>query len=285
MESKLEKRFEIYYIRHACSYFNLFLDYDKHIKNNMPLTDFTESELDFCKQINDRFSYLLADPKLTIKGISQCISMQEKYNELNIKYLFVSPLRRALETANLLFEKHPNRKNMKIIVFPLITEMLGGPDEISINMTSKIEEFLRFGFDFSLLSSSQPYPYYIENINIPEREILFDLYKKYGSDESEFVKQIGNLSRSRRITNPKHAMKIENYENLRKRAIKSAEYIYDYAIKNGIKSQEIGIVAHDTIIGHSTPEPKFKDYKKVIFETLPNCHYKPINILNLITKK
>jgi hypothetical protein len=36
--------------------------------------------------------------------------------------VFVSPLRRALQTAHGIFETHPNRKIMKFVVIPYISE-------------------------------------------------------------------------------------------------------------------------------------------------------------------
>jgi len=42
----------------------------------------------------------------------------------------VSPLRRALQTAYLLFKDHPNFNNIEVIIDPNIRETLGSPCSI-----------------------------------------------------------------------------------------------------------------------------------------------------------
>ena len=45
-----------------------------------------------------------------------CIERKKDYEKLDIKYVYISPLRRAIETAYYLFKDHPN--NPKFIILP-----------------------------------------------------------------------------------------------------------------------------------------------------------------------
>lgn len=46
-------------------------------------------------------------------------------SEIDFKVIFVSPLRRTLETAYYTFKDHPNFKKMRVIISPLIREKIG----------------------------------------------------------------------------------------------------------------------------------------------------------------
>jgi len=70
---------------------------------------------------NDKY----IDSQLTEQGIKQCEDASEHVNKIDFRYLFVSPLRRTLETTYYTFRNHPNWKTMEIIVHPLLREKIG----------------------------------------------------------------------------------------------------------------------------------------------------------------
>ena len=70
----------IYFIRHGEGYHNLY-NYDYH-------------------------NWHLEYPRLTTKGIKQCLNVKE--NVKNVDIILVSPLRRTLETAEFIFDKSNN---------------------------------------------------------------------------------------------------------------------------------------------------------------------------------
>ena len=53
----------------------------------------------------------IENPRLTEKGINQCIDNIKIFNDIDIDIILVSPLIRTLQTASLLF---PNYNNMEI---------------------------------------------------------------------------------------------------------------------------------------------------------------------------
>ena len=57
-------------------------------------------------------------------GVEQAINSSNYINELDIHTVFISPLLRTLETAELLFKTHPKKDKIKFIVLPEISEGL-----------------------------------------------------------------------------------------------------------------------------------------------------------------
>jgi broad specificity phosphatase PhoE len=56
-------------------------------------------------------------------GVQQCDEASKLAGQLvNLKTIFVSPLRRALQTAYLLFKEHPNFLSLRFVVHPLLRE-------------------------------------------------------------------------------------------------------------------------------------------------------------------
>jgi phosphohistidine phosphatase SixA len=55
-------------------------------------------------------------------GLKECEEGQKEANSLKVHTVFVSPLRRALQTAYHLFKNHPNFSNIKFIIVPKAKE-------------------------------------------------------------------------------------------------------------------------------------------------------------------
>ena len=62
------------------------------------------------------------DANLSDLGVVQSIGLQEKISDLNIKYVFCSPLMRCIQTCYNSLKKHPQRENIIVYIHPLITE-------------------------------------------------------------------------------------------------------------------------------------------------------------------
>ena len=95
---------KIFVIRHAQSMYNAA----KNDKNLLKIRDSDKSFIDAC---------------LSEKGEIQC--KENKMHLPNLKLIIVSPLRRALQTAYLLFKDHPNFKDIEVIMDPNIRESFG----------------------------------------------------------------------------------------------------------------------------------------------------------------
>ena len=65
------------------------------------------------------------DCELCDEGVDQCAEMAPTLAKIrDIKTVFISPMRRTLQTASLLFAQHPQREAMRFIVKPLLRENL-----------------------------------------------------------------------------------------------------------------------------------------------------------------
>ena len=65
----------------------------------------------------------LLDCPLSDLGIKQCEEASSTASRLsNVSTVFISPLRRALQTAYLLFKNHPKFDSIKFIVHPQLRE-------------------------------------------------------------------------------------------------------------------------------------------------------------------
>lgn len=65
------------------------------------------------------------DAPLSDRGVQQCEEQREQVKSLpNITRVYVSPLRRALETAWRLFRESPRFKDIQFVVLPLLRETL-----------------------------------------------------------------------------------------------------------------------------------------------------------------
>ena len=105
------------YMRHGKTKFNS--DHDKH------------------RQIN--ISYI--DCHLSPNGIQQVRAKQNLINKLSLEKVYVSPFYRALQTAYILLENHPNLINIPIIVHPKIAEIGGCTHDFILDIKKNKADF------------------------------------------------------------------------------------------------------------------------------------------------
>lgn len=88
-------------------------------------------------------------------------------NCLKIHTIFVSPLRRTLETAFHVYKTHPNFENIRFIILPLIRESLNTSSDIPSDIESVLAEFKEVipQLDASFLEEYEdPKHYFIEDL-------------------------------------------------------------------------------------------------------------------------
>lgn len=91
-------------------------------------------------------------------GVLQCESNQEQLNKVNFKTVFVSPMRRTLQTAIHMFKNHPQKKEIKFLVVPIIREVLETACDIALDIEDIMDKYgpnseqcHGLEFDFSLM--------------------------------------------------------------------------------------------------------------------------------------
>ena len=103
----------IHLIRHANSEWNFHSDINKQ---NLKDGKINEEQYEQVRKEQLYANYSLIDPPLSEKGVAQCAQAVESKDGLSkietalpdVEIVFVSPMRRCLETAYRLFKDHPN---------------------------------------------------------------------------------------------------------------------------------------------------------------------------------
>lgn len=111
---------KIYVIRHAQSLYN-------SAKNDKKLSKIRDSDIRFI------------DACLSEKGEIQC--KENKMHLPNLKQILVSPLRRTLQTAYLLFKDHPDFKDIEVIIYPNIRESFGCACDVPFPVEQVLNDF------------------------------------------------------------------------------------------------------------------------------------------------
>ena len=141
-------------------------------------TPFNEDKDSISRRTNPRYS----DCQLTEKGISQAKSKQGILNSLNLEKVYVSPLYRALQTITYSLENHPNKKNITVIVHPLLSEITNCINDyiLDINQTKK-----DFNMDSKIKVDWSVYDEYIKGINYDENFYYFDNFDCLKEEEKK----------------------------------------------------------------------------------------------------
>lgn len=265
----------ITYIRHAQSLFNLWEHYCAMRLNQAELDKYADDIANIVP-IKSKFDPLLLDPHLSSKGKEQAHACSF-YNSMPIKTVFVSPLRRAMETCDALFSRHPNHLNIKYVVHPLLREILNNANDVPHNFYSIKKEYEPKGYDFSLFDEYKyPHLHFLYTLNDPERKNL--LAELDGTEEYQAAIIAAEIAK--REMDPEHHRKLETYLHLRKRAIEFAKFSKKFIQENGVDPAEVAVVTHSTFMGYSQAE-EFNEYNKAIYKAIPNCGSVLINLSKL----
>ena len=264
----------IMYIRHASSKYNLWYEYMTHLLSESEFIRY-QDEIEEVKKLKGKRDFALRDSLLSSKGISQAESAALTYQKMPIKVVFVSPLRRTLETCRILFENHPNKP--RVIVHPLIREILNLPNDVPIMLNETMKQY--GSYDFTLFNEFvNPSWHFAYVLNESDRKSLLDaLSKSSDSEHLDYMEIVEQYKQHKKATAPKHYHRIEGYENVRKRAVAFTTYLQNFMKTNGLKAEEVAVVTHGVFIGYSQAE-KFNEFHKATFKIVPNCGYTYVDI-------
>ena len=149
------ERGKIYLIRHAQSKYNQ-----------------ASSELESAGKksqiVNLKWQPQYIDVELSEFGEQQAQQAIPAAHALRLRLVFVSPLRRALRTAQILFETHPDQP--RIIVHPQLSEKLKNAPDVSVYRGAPYAQFSKF--DWSLFASDY---FLFDIVKNPHTEALGDL--------------------------------------------------------------------------------------------------------------
>ena len=245
----------IWLVRHGLSVFNYWSRTFGHRAAEYGNTGTVERDPDYMylQEIKDKLDTKLADPALHKKGIAQAEKAQDKFNKMNVKYVFVSPLRRALETSRTLFANYPRKVQPIFEVNPEVRELMGSPCDVPVDtLQGEKPKYESLGYDFGMLEKYDKKDlYFLYSMNSPEREELFAKIERH--KEKHYVQVIADLIKKKRREGDKGNRKIESFVNTRKRAVEFAEFLVNFIPTSGLgEGDDIVIVTHSLFISYCT---------------------------------
>jgi len=173
MITESKEEYTAYIVRHGESEFNI--QQMKAHNSEVEIKDNENFEVKFCKE--------LIDCPLSSRGVEQSLECGKTVEKLNIAYVLVSPLRRALMTCENIFKNHPNPP--KVFVHPGLRERMQSNCDIGSGMDELQKEFPKY--DFSLLSSfDKPHFWYIYGLPKEAQDQLFkEIVERHPTLEEE----------------------------------------------------------------------------------------------------
>ena len=121
---------KFYFVRHGMSMYNYRLfKCEKAFGKDSP--EFQANMVDVT----------LCDPDLHPIGVAQAEANAPKVNCLNIKYVMVSPMQRAMQTCIHMFKNHPNKANISFIVEPMVHEIMHTTNDFHMDALLMIQKY------------------------------------------------------------------------------------------------------------------------------------------------
>ena len=167
--------------------------YEKSTKGPVIYIRHAESKLNEVmmdpKNIHLKNSRELIDCGLTEKGKKQCEFLGKTLLEFKIKYVFISPLNRAIDTCYLSLKDHPEFNNFKFIILPLASEIIDSSCDIPCSLIEKKIRYQNYK-NFDLNWEFYKDYFFLDNIDEPEFiEKLKDVnFSKYDENFAVYEK-------------------------------------------------------------------------------------------------
>ncbi len=263
----------VYLVRHGMSLHNVF---DKFMHKEMSLDQLPDCESKLISSIvsTDRhfssdkllkFDLRLIDPPLAHIGVAQAEAGQKHVNTLDIKYVFVSPLRRAMETSKILFATHPKKASIKFVVVPLIRETISSMNDVPCwSYRDTREEFGKLNdmhYDFSMFETlADPDLYFVHTLDKDTREKAFARVEKEGT--AGHLQAVLDTMLEKKRLGGRHHTKLETYTNSRMRGQIFAEWLRKFIAEKGVRPEQVAVVAHSSFLCHMTAS-EFNEYGRV----------------------
>lgn len=206
---------KLFMVRHAQSYYNK-VDADFHA-GLIPTANYRPG-----------WDLNLRDPDLTEHGILQAREASQLVHGMHFYKVYVSPLRRALHTAKILFENHPDHP--EIIVDPSLTEKCGNSPDIPLYNGVLYDEYSSFNWS-----------------RVPSYWYLPDVVN------NQYIDRVKNLSFEQAIDcmvdimKEIYPIKIES----RQEVIERGNRVKD-SIKTDLKEGNVAVVAHHAYFKYFT---------------------------------
>jgi broad specificity phosphatase PhoE len=193
------------------------------------------------------------DPPLKYVDLEDRENIYKFLHKYNIRYVFTSPMLRCLETTFHLIKDHPWNFCINIIVHPLLTEVISGTYDLSVNTCVKKETFRKTSniiFDWSVFERLYPTP------QLQEAYFL-DFIDNYDKNDKEVIDIIGQLYEESTYDNlvnlmehfKKQGKKPESLKSAYNRGLNFKNYLKGFINRHFLlKSDKVLIVTHQNFL-------------------------------------
>ncbi|KAL4490936.1 hypothetical protein ABPG72_008672 [Tetrahymena utriculariae] len=253
-------------IRHALSYYN-YAAFRFFYQTGISYSD--------PKSVVYQLRKEYIDAPLHPLGEQMCKNNAKFIQNYSFHTVFVSPLRRTLQTAQILFENHPNKNEIKFIVLPYCTEILSKVCDVS-DLVKVKQEFQDSQFDFCLFDQ---FKFSTENWqieNLADEDLKTYLRAVINQDsEGKPIKEILLDECQRNFPSS-----VEKHSHQYERTLKTKNYILEYIDQNQIDTsvQKIGLVSHYGFLSSFTSEGKAQNGFVKSGRSFENCEAYPFQI-------
>jgi len=222
------------------------------------------------------------DCRLNQNGISQAKSKQGLINSLTLEKVYVSPIYRALQTVTYCLENHPNKKNIVVVVHPLVSEIANCINDYILDIKQTKKDFnmnSKIKVDWSLFDE------YVKTIKYDENFYYFDNFDCY--EGNEMYQKLNNIYNNGDIDGLRNGLaelatlrfqqkkRFESLKHLQGRFRKFCDYIREHHKETlADTKKKILVVSHCALIKIGTDMTPYESEK--IQDYHPTC-YSPKN--------
>ena len=121
----------------------IFINIKRHLLNNIKVV--TPKYFDVYSDLS------IIDSPLSTIGLNQCKRASKLSNLIDVDYVFVSPLRRALETAHNMFKDHPKFDRITFYVHPTFRENIMTAGDIPEDINLVVNQYVKLIPNLSLI--------------------------------------------------------------------------------------------------------------------------------------
>jgi len=254
----MDKKSTILLIRHAQSNYNIWEM--EAMKKGLEYLDYNyRSDMIDCG--------LSEEGKLQAKKSSKLVEGEK------VKFVFTSPLRRALQTTQLMFKSAKNKP--KIIVLPILRERLEAACDVPDNIEDLMVEFP--DYDFSLFKNFENKKLWVlETLEegILKKLSLVDDYKEYAKSGEKKITFSEYLLKRMKAIYPKI---LESTSNLKRRVEMTKKILQEYQAKLS-ENEMIAIVSHYSFLHMFTAKTFEKNGAPYDGRYFKNCEVVPYKL-------
>lgn len=204
----------------------------------------------FLEEVKTKWDPRLLDPGLHKRGAKEASLACANLAAFNVKYVLVSPMRRALETCRIMLSGRQDRDKIKVFVVPLLRTLLSNAEDIPYKSVSVVKkEFEKEGFNYTLLSGNDSLKdlFFLETMNSPDKEKILDALSAHKGED--YAKVILDVAVEKRRAEKKGHRKLETYENMRRRAVQLSEFLGKFVRDTGLMpDDDVLIFTHGPVV-------------------------------------